>query len=61
MKEIIVDIDEQGNVTMDGKGFEGTECDAFMADMEKSIGEVTKRVNKPEYHRKTAVTRKAGA
>jgi hypothetical protein len=47
--QIIVTIDNDGNVTMEGVGFKGTACDKAMAEIEKSLGIQTKRVNKPEY------------
>jgi hypothetical protein len=47
--QIIVDIDPNGNVTMEGIGFKGTACDKAMAEIEKAVGIQSKRVNKPEY------------
>lgn len=48
-KEIVIDIDENGNVSMDGKGFNGVECDKTMAEIEKAIGTSMTRNKKREY------------
>mgnify|MGYP001589397481 CR=1 FL=1 len=54
-KEIIVEIDETGNkVILEGVGFEGAECDTFMAALEEDLGDVEKRTNKPEYNQRQA-------
>ena len=49
IREIIVTIDNDGNVRMEGAGFKGTACDKAMAEIERAIGIETHRVNKPEY------------
>jgi len=49
MQEIIIDFLPDGQVSMEGKGFQGKSCDEAMAVFEKALGVVTGRKNKPEY------------
>lgn len=60
MKEIIIDIDPQGNVTVEGKGFKGPECEQFTKDIESALGEVESKTLKPEYRLSHGVARKVG-
>lgn len=55
-KKIIIDIDERGNCSIEGKGFVGPECAEFTGEIEKSLGKVTSITNKREY-RQTNLTR----
>jgi hypothetical protein len=50
MSQIIMEFDDNGNVTIEGKGFTGKTCDKEMGDFEKSLGTVKNRKNKPEYY-----------
>jgi Protein of unknown function (DUF2997) len=59
MSEIIIDFDVNGEVHMEGKGFQGKSCDAAMGHFEKALGMVLDRKNKPEYFR--AAVKKHGA
>jgi len=61
MKKIICIINTEGEVTMEGVGFKGTACDKAMGILEKALGTVTKRVNKPEYSQSTSATAKQTA
>ena len=61
MEEILIDIDAQGNVRFEGKGFVGPECEKLTKELEEAVGVVTKRALKPEYQRARVVTRKVGA
>lgn len=61
MQEVIIDIDERGNVTVEGKGFTGNECTALTKEIEQALGDVEKRTLKPEYRMSKQVLRKAGA
>ncbi len=54
MTEIIIDFPPDGEVKMEGKGFQGKSCDEAMAAFEKALGVVTDRKNKPEYFRTEA-------
>jgi len=51
MSEIIIDFLSDGQVSMEGKGFQGKSCDEAMGHFEKALGVVTERKNKPEYFR----------
>lgn len=59
-KEFVIDIDQQGNVTIDGKNFEGGECQKLSKEIEQALGVVTAVKLKPEFHRAVPVGRKAG-
>lgn len=48
-KSIVIDIAKDGTILMEGKNFEGMECDHAMAAFEQGLGVVTDRTNKPEY------------
>jgi hypothetical protein len=54
MKEIILDFDPEGEVKIEGKGFQGKECDKDMEFLEKALGVETGRQNKPEYSKAVA-------
>ena len=47
--EIILDFAPDGEVKMEGKGFQGRSCDEAMSHFEKALGVVSNRKNKPEY------------
>ncbi len=47
--EIILDFAPDGEVKMEGKGFQGKSCDEAMSHFEKALGVVSNRKNKPEY------------
>lgn len=51
MAEIIIDIGPDGEVKIEGKGFQGKTCDAALGHFEQALGAVTGRTNKPEYFR----------
>ena len=51
MAEIIIDFALDGEVHMEGKGFQGKSCDEAMGQFEQALGVVTDRKNKPEYFR----------
>lgn len=59
--EIVIEIDAQGNVQVEGVGFVGPECGALTKDLETALGEVTKKQLKPAFHQTQAVRRKQGA
>ena len=50
-EEIILEFLEDGQIKMEGKGFQGKSCDETMAVFEQALGVVTDRQNKPEYFR----------
>jgi len=45
-KKIIVEIDEDGNCSLDGQGFVGPECSKFLGEVEEALGETTSREDK---------------
>lgn len=60
-QEILIEIDEHGDVRIEGKGFAGPECQQLTADIEAALGTVEKVVLKPEHKRASVRTRKVGA
>lgn len=48
-RTIVIEIDENGKVDMEGHNFKGTECEKFMKEYEKAIGE--KKAQKKKYER----------
>ena len=50
-EEIILEFLEDGQIKMEGKGFQGKSCDEAMAVFEQALGVVMDRKNKPEYFR----------
>lgn len=61
MQEIVIDIEPNGEIKMEGKGFVGAECDQYMQGIEDALGEIQKKELKPEYRQTRPMTRKAGA
>ncbi len=60
-EEIVIDIDPNGGVTIEGKNFVGNECTAFTKEIEQALGEVTRRNLKPEFRQMKPQVRKANA
>lgn len=60
MQEITIEINEHGDVQVEGHHFRGDECVKLTADLEDALGEVTSRKLKPDYRLTQAVLRKAG-
>jgi len=52
MKQIIVDIETNGAVTIDAVGFTGTECQDATKFLEQALGTKTQMQRKPEYHQR---------
>jgi hypothetical protein len=52
MKKVIIDIDPNGNCSIDGQGFQGTECSHFIQEIEKSLGDRISIKDKPEYNQR---------
>lgn len=48
-KKIVVNIDSEGNCSIDGQGFHGTECAHFLNEIEEALGEVVSQQDKEEY------------
>lgn len=57
-KKVIVEIDGEGNCSIEGKGFVGPECSHFLTEIEEALGQQTSIKDKPEYRqRRTTSTR----
>jgi len=54
-KQTVIDIDENGNCSIEGHGFEGAECEKYIKEIESAIGSTTSKHTKPE-HRQRAST-----
>lgn len=54
-KEVVIDIDENGDCSIEGKGFVGPECEKSMKEIEQALGNVSSSQNKPEYNQRAAV------
>lgn len=54
-KQIIIDIDPEGNCSIEGENFVGPECSHFLTEIEESLGQVISREDKPEYKQRQAV------
>ena len=57
-EEIVVDIDKDGNVTVEGVNIEGPHCMALTKEIEEALGERTSVVKKPEFNRSRSVPKK---
>jgi len=57
-KRIIIDIDEKGNISIDGQGFIGTECKSFLKEIADNIGNTINSTKKKEYNMKTNTKQK---
>ena len=51
--EIVVNIDEQGNVSMEVKGIKGPGCEKVLEPFER-LGEVFEEERTPEYYQREA-------
>ncbi len=48
-KRITFEIDEEGNVALEGHGFHGPECERHIQDLSQALGTPTQVHRKPEY------------
>ena len=51
-KQIIIDIDIEGNCSIDGEGFVGPECGHFLGEIQEALGERVSQKDKPEYRQR---------
>lgn len=51
-KKIVIDIDQEGNCSIDGQEFKGTECSHFISEIEESLGKRITQRDKPEYRQR---------
>jgi len=59
-EEIVIDIDSEGNVRVEGKNIEGPHCVKLTAEIEAALGDVQSVTKKPEFHRVASLGRKVG-
>lgn len=57
-KKIIVDIDQAGNISIEGENFQGPECETFIKEIGKEMGNIKNFTKKKEYNIKTIVKQK---
>lgn len=48
-KQVIIEIDQDGNCSIEGTGFVGPECSRLLGEIERDLGVSIKREQKPEY------------
>ncbi len=48
-KKIVIEIDREGNCSVEGKDFNGSECSKFISEIEMSVGDTTSRTKKKDY------------
>lgn len=58
-EEIVIDIDPDGGITVEGKGFEGPDCKLLTKALEEDLGAVERVQEKPEMRRTATRARKA--
>ncbi len=51
-KQIVIDIDIDGNCSIEGEGFVGLECGHFLEEIEEALGTRTTQTDKQEYHQR---------
>lgn len=56
-QRIRVVINPKGEVTMEALGFVGDACEKATRELEEALGQVEKRVHKPEYHQRNVQQR----
>lgn len=60
MEEIVIDIDERGNVQVEGSGIKGPDCESVTRDIERALGTVREKTRTREYHERPQIRRKVG-
>lgn len=51
-KQIIIDVDSDGNCSIDGEGFIGPECGHFLNEIQEALGIQTSQKDKLEYRQR---------
>lgn len=54
-KKIIIDINENGDCTIEGKGFVGPECESLIKEVEQALGKRISATNKPSHSRRQTI------
>ena len=57
-KEIEIIIETDGTLDIDQIGWEGKQCDGAIDDLAKSLGKITEKKKKHEYHKKVKIQNK---
>ena len=57
MKTVIIEYDNEGNCSIDGKGFGGPECGRYLKELQVLLGEQISSNIKPEYSQRTTCNR----
>ncbi len=60
MKQIVINIAETGELTIEAVGYKGSACEKATKAMEQALGTPGKRSKKPEYYQTNTQTQKAG-
>jgi len=55
-KKVVVEIDAEGNCSIDGQGFQGTECSHFIGEIEEALGQKIFQRDKPEYRQRRTIS-----
>lgn len=56
-KQVIIDIDAQGNTTVSVKGVKGASCTDLTKQIERALGKTASDKKTPEYHEQVAARR----
>jgi len=51
-KQIVIEIDPDGNCSIDGEGFIGPECSSFIGEIEEALGKRVSQKDKLEYRQR---------
>lgn len=54
-KQVVIEIDKDGNCEIDGQGFQGPECSHFIQELEQSLGTKISQRDKPEYSQRQII------
>jgi len=49
-KQIVIEISENGECSINGENFSGPECSKFIGEIQSSIGQIKSSTKKPEYN-----------
>jgi len=60
MKQITVEIKEDGQIVISTTGFQGSACALATREIERALGVATSDVKKPEWHQQNQNQQKAG-
>lgn len=58
-KQIVIDIDHEGNCSIEGEGFVGPECSHFIEEIEEALGDRISQTDKPEYSQRRTTQKRS--